>query len=125
MLQPNGSFLCHVDENEYERLKLAFDQTGIGDAGTIVWDKRNPMTAGAGVALQHEYIVWHSNASQPIYMQNTNIRAMLEKAKEIIQEHKGPTPKAAKEYADWVRTNPSLSGGERAYRFIDETRSCI
>jgi adenine-specific DNA-methyltransferase len=124
MLQSNGSFLCHVDENEYERLKLAFDQTGIGDAGTIVWDKRNPMTASAGVALQHEYILWQSNANKPIYMQNSNIRAMLEKAKEIIHKHDGPTSKAAKEYADWVRTNPSLSGGEKAYRFIDE-QGCI
>lgn len=120
MLKPNASFLCHVDENEYERLKIAFDQAGIGDAGTIIWDKRNPMTASAGIALQHEYIVWRSNINQPIYMQNINIRTMLEKSKEIIQKHNGPTSETKKEYANWIRTNPALSGGEKAYRFIDE-----
>lgn len=120
ILKPNASFLCHVDENEYERLKIAFDQAGIGDAGTIIWDKRNPMTASAGIALQHEYIVWRSNINQPIYMQNINIRTMLEKSKEIIQKHNGPTSEAKKEYANWIRTNPALSGGEKAYHFIDE-----
>ena len=115
-----GHFLCHADENEYERLKLAFDEMGISDAGTIVWDKRNPMTARAGVALQHEYIIWRTNANKPIYMQNGKIRAMLAKAKEAMQKHGGPIPQAAKEYADWVRTNPALSGGEKAYRFLDE-----
>jgi hypothetical protein len=119
-LQPDGSFLCHADENEYERLKLTFDQIGIGDAGTVVWDKRNPMTARAGVALQHEYVIWRTDTCHPIYTQNSNIGAMLAMAKEIIEKHGGPTPKAAKEYADWVRTNSALSGGEKAYCFIDK-----
>ncbi|MGH7800093.1 MAG: site-specific DNA-methyltransferase [Thermodesulfobacteriota bacterium] len=119
LLLLEGYFLCHADENEYERLKLAFDEMGISDAGTIVWDKRNPMTARAGVALQHEYVIWRTNANKPIYMQNGNIRAMLAKAKEVMQKHGGPTPQATKEYADWVRTNPALSGGEKAYCLLD------
>jgi len=120
LLQPGGSFLCHADENEYERLKLTFDEIGIGDAGTVVWDKRNPMTARRGVALQHEYIIWRSGTDNPIYMQNHNIRAMLAKAQQIVQKHGRVTPQAAKDYAEWVRSNPGLTGGEKAYCFIDE-----
>lgn len=120
LLQSEGHFLCHADENEYERLKLIFDQTGIGDAGTVVWDKRNPMTARAGVALQHEYLIWRTDADNPIYMQNAIIRAMLAKADQIIEKHGGPNLQAAKEYAKWVRKNPALSGGEKAYCYMDE-----
>jgi len=119
-LQAKGAFLTHVDENEFERLKLFFDQIDIGDAGTIVWDKRNPMTAGAGVALQHEYVLWRTNFVIPISMRNGNARLILAKANEVIRKYNGTTTKAKKEYADWIRINPSLSGGEKAYRFIDE-----
>lgn len=119
LLQPDGHFLCHADENEYERLKLICDQMGIGNAGTVVWDKRNPMTAGAGVALQHEYLIWRTNADNPIYVQNISIRAMIAKANQVIEKYGRPTPQARKEYADWVRKNPALSGGEKAYHSID------
>src|ERR1700730_4062754 len=54
-LTPDGSFLCHVDENEYERLHLLFDTLSIPSGGTIVWDKKNPMLGRKGVATQHEY----------------------------------------------------------------------
>jgi adenine-specific DNA-methyltransferase len=120
ILVPNGSLLCHVDENEYERVKLMFDQFGILDAGTVVWDKRNPMTARRGVATQHEYIIWRSNTGKPIYQRNRNIVTMLLKAREIIEKCGGVTPEAQKEYAKWVQSNPHLTGGEKAYRFLDE-----
>lgn len=120
MLSSDGSFLCHIDENEYERLQLMFEQFSIPNAGTVVWDKRNPMNAGRGIATQHEYIVWRSRQETPIYLRNDSILAMLRAAEEIVKKHGGVTEKAQKEYAAWVTDNAELTGGEKAYRFLDE-----
>jgi len=116
-----SSFLCHIDENEYERLSLLFERFSVPDAGTIVWDKRNPMNAGRGVATQHEYIIWRSFQNSPLYLRNENIISMLQRASEIVEKYKGPTEDAQKEYASWVDNNPNLTGGEKAYRYLDET----
>ena len=63
-LTPDGSFLCHIDENEYERLRMLFDRYDMDNAGTVIWDKRNPMTGGSGIAVQHEYVIWRTNGNQ-------------------------------------------------------------
>ncbi|MDX9954840.1 MAG: site-specific DNA-methyltransferase [Anaerolineae bacterium] len=120
MLNHDGSFLCHIDENEYERLHLLFGQLAIPNVGTIVWDKRNPMNAGRGVALQHEYIIWRSRRETPIYLRNDSILAMLSAAADIIRKHGGVTEQAQKEYTVWVNSNSALTGGEKSYRFLDE-----
>lgn len=120
LLDTEGSFLCHIDDNEYERLHLLFDQAGIPSAGTVVWDKRNPMTAGRGVATQHEYVIWRSATNKPIYLRNTNIRMMLNKVDELIRKHGGVTLEAKKEFSEWVKKNPELSGGEKAYCSLDD-----
>jgi adenine-specific DNA-methyltransferase len=120
LLTNEGSFLCHIDENEYERLHLLFEEMGLPNAGTVVWDKRNPMTAGRGVANQHEYVIWRSNTNKPIYMRSATIEMMLNKAKELISKHGGVTEEVRTAYAEWVRNNPKLSGGEKAYRYIDD-----
>lgn len=120
LLFQDSHFLSHIDENEYERLKILFDIIGIPDAGTVIWDKRNPMTARRGVATQHEYIVWRSAIDDSIYQKNTNIVEMLETAKAIIAKYGGVTEDARREYAEWVRKNPKLSGGEKAYCYLDE-----
>ncbi|RMI14263.1 MAG: site-specific DNA-methyltransferase, partial [Calditrichaeota bacterium] len=119
-LAEDGSLQCHIDEHEYEKLKLWLDELGMGDAGTVVWDKRNPMTARAGIALQHEYILWRSNYARPIYGTNDNIMAILKKVDAVIRKHGGVNESARKEYAKWLNENPNLSGGEKAYRYIDE-----
>jgi len=69
MMSLDGSYLCHIDENEYERLQLLFERFPVPNAGTIVWDKRNPMNAGRGIATQHEYVIWRSRQKTPIYLQ--------------------------------------------------------
>ncbi|HEX7031972.1 MAG TPA: site-specific DNA-methyltransferase [Nitrososphaera sp.] len=119
LLQADGSFLCHIDENEYERLHLLLEKFPLPDAGTIVWDKRNPMNAGRGVATQHEYIICRSGWDEPIYLNSGNASAMLEAAASIIKKHGGVTEAARKEYAKWVSDNDRLSGGEKAYRYLD------
>jgi adenine-specific DNA-methyltransferase len=87
LLSLSGSYLCHIDENEYERLQLLFERFSILNAGTIAWDKRNPMNAGRGVATQHEYVIWRSGTETPIYMRNDNIISMLKAAAEIIKKY--------------------------------------
>lgn len=120
LITDKGHLLCHVDENEYERLKILLDSIGIPDAGTVVWDKRNPMTARRGVATQHEYIVWRSAVDESIYQKNTNVVEILSTARAIISKYGGVTDEARREYADWVRTNARLTGGEKAYCYLDD-----
>ena len=119
MICKDGSFLCHIDENEYERLQLLFEQYSIPNIGTIIWDKRNPMLGRKGIATQHEYVVWRSYQETPIYLQNDNILVILRSAEEIIKKHGSVTEKAQKEYIAWLDSNLEFSGGEKAYRYLD------
>jgi adenine-specific DNA-methyltransferase len=124
LISADGHLLCHIDENEYERLKILLDSIGIPDAGTVVWDKRNPMTARRGIATQHEYIVWRSATEKSIYQGSTNILEILRAAERIIARHGGVTDVARREYSEWVRKNHRLSGGEKAYSYLDD-KGCI
>ena len=119
-LAQDGSFFCHIDENEYERLHLLFESTGIPDIGTIVWDKRNPMTGGGGIAIQHEYIICRSRSSDALCLWNANTALILNKAKELLSKHGEVSDSAKSEFSSWVSHNPQLTGGEKAYRYIDD-----
>ena len=120
MLTGDGSYLCHIDENEYERLQLLFDRLPIPNAGTAVWDKRNPMNAGRGLAIQHEYVIWRSNKDSPIYLRNYGISLMLKAADSMLQKYGGVSEEARKEFAEYVADNKQLTGGEKAYRHLDD-----
>ncbi|WP_423908547.1 site-specific DNA-methyltransferase [Candidatus Spongiihabitans sp.] len=119
-LSDDGSFLCHIDENEYERLHLLMDNSGLLNAGTVIWDKRNPMTGGSGIAKQHEYVIFRMKTDQTFNAQSKNIKIMLAKAEAIIKRNDGVTDTAKKQYAEWVSRNSKLSGGEQACRFLDD-----
>lgn len=119
LLATEGALLCHIDENEYERLHALLSEMPIADAGTVVWDKRNPMNAGSGVALQHEYIIWRSNTSQVIYGKSAT-EEIIAKASELINKAEGVTPEVKAEFATWINNNPNLSGGEKAYKYLDD-----
>ena len=120
LMARNGSFLCHIDENEYERLHMVFGSLPIRNAGTVIWDKRNPMTGGKGIAIQHEYLIWRSNSDTAFNLRNNSISLLLAKAKEVVRRNGGVTQRCRKEFSKFVSTNPELSGGEKAYRFLDE-----
>ena len=120
ILSADASYLCHIDENEYERLHLLFEQLPLPSAGTAVWDKRNPMNAGRGLALQHEYVIWRSNKDTPIYLRNDSVYSMLKAAERILKKHGGASEEARKEYAQYVVKNKQLTGGEKAYRHLDD-----
>lgn len=121
LLTDNGHLLCHIDENEYERLKNLSEMLGIKDAGTVVWDKRNPMTGGSGIALQHEYVLWLSNLQKSINQRNLTILSILNTAKQVIDEHGGVNTAAKQAFAKWIRDNEELSGGEKAYSNLDDS----
>lgn len=119
LLSSYGQFVCHIDENEYERLHLLLDEAGLANAGTVVWDKRNPMNGGSGVAMQHEYISWRTVGEKKLILPNDAVQSMLATVKKLIEEEGGVTDSVKKRYATWLNSNKELSGGEKAYRYID------
>ncbi len=119
-LTQSGSLLCHIDENEYERLKLLADDSGIPNGGTIVWDKRNPMLGRKGVATQHEYVMWRTRIEGSLYLRNANQRLIIETARQLVAKHGGVNKKSREAFAKWISTYPNLTGGERAYRLIED-----
>ena len=118
-LTPAGSLLCHIDENEYERLQLLGGKLDISNGGTVVWDKRNPMLGRKGIATQHEYVVWWTLREGSFYLRNKNQRLIVATAQALIQKYGGVTQEARQEFARWVATYPGLTGGERANRLIN------
>lgn len=118
-MSKSGSLLCHIDENEYERLHMLTDDLPVPNAGTVVWDKRNPMLGRKGVATQHEYVLWCTAIDGPLYLRNANQRLILTRATEIIARHGGVTDQARREFAAWIAACPGLSGGERANRHLN------
>jgi adenine-specific DNA-methyltransferase len=119
-LTRDGALLCHVDENEYERLHLLFDMIGLPNGGTIVWDKKNPMLGRTGVATQHEYVTWRTFVEDSIYLRKATFEMILAKAQEFQNKHRGVNNDARQEFADWITKHPGLTGGERAYRYLED-----
>lgn len=120
-LNSNGQYICHIDENEYEKLHLVFDSTTLQNAGTVIWDKRNPMNGGSGIAMQHEYIIWRCAGEKTLTLPNTSVLTMLDKVNELIKSEGMVNDVVRKKYSAWVNSNSKLSGGEKAYRYIDDS----
>ena len=120
LLNDRGSLVCHIDENEYERLHLLFERLGIPNAGTIVWDKRNPMTGGGGIAIQHEYVIWRTKSDRALNLRTSHVQSILDRAKELVRKYPASLQQARAQFADWIRRNDALSGGEKAYRYLDD-----
>jgi adenine-specific DNA-methyltransferase len=121
LLTKDGTYQCHIDENEYEVLHMLFENSGIPNAGTLVWDKKNPMLGRKGVATQHEYVIWRTQSDAPVYRKNSNVRRIIGQAKSIIEKHGGVTVGAKQEYSKWITSCEGLSGGERAYHLMDDS----
>ena len=120
LLSEDGSYLCHIDENEYERLQLLMDNTELLNAGTVIWDKKNPMMGAKGIATQHEYILWRTRHEGSFYLKFSNVQSILDKSADLIKKHNGINDTVREEFSKWVLENTELSGGERFYRFIDD-----
>ena len=120
LLMKDGAFLCHIDEHEYERLHLLLEATDLLNAGTIVWDKRNPVSGRKGIATQHEYVIWRSKSEQFLSAESKNRRLILNKVNELIRVYGSVNEKVRSEFQKWIASNRNFSGGESAYRYIDD-----
>jgi adenine-specific DNA-methyltransferase len=111
----------HIDENEYEYLYHIFDDLPIQKQGTIVWDKRNPVSGASKIATQHEYIICHSKGNIKLKSKKSNATLILDKAKELIELNNGIiNDELRKEFRKWVKKNDEFTNGEKAYSEIDE-----
>ena len=119
LLSTNGTFLVHIDEYEFQRLNLLLEQI-FGYVGTAIWDKLNPMMGAKALATQHEYIFFCSHEPRAFFIRPENVKKILAKAASIVLKHGKVTAGAQREFTNWVRQAPGLSGGERAYQYIDE-----
>ena len=93
--------------------------------GTVVWDKKNPMTGGHGIATQHEYLTWFSPDDITISINPESAEAMLKKAEELIKANKGVVDDQVRaEYRSWLSANAEIERGDKAYSNIsDDGRS--
>ena len=119
-MDSDGFLLCHIDEIEYEKLYLLLEGLQIPDVGTIIWDKRNPMTGGGGIATQHEYIICRSKSTNPLHHTRDNRQLILDKAKEMAGQDGIFSEEAKKEFSRWVTRNENFTGGEKAYKYLDD-----
>jgi len=120
LLLADGAYLCHIDENECEVLHMLLTHIGIPDAGTIIWDKKNPMLGRSNIATQHEYVLWRTFSEASVYVRPTNVRMIIAKAESLVRQHGGVNDAARREFASWIAKCEGLTGGERAYRLIDD-----
>lgn len=88
--------------------------------GTLIWDKRNPMTGGKGIAIQHEYIQWLSKDEITISSTTENAKEILSVARDLVKKYNGVNEQVKLEFSNWFRSNNKLTGGDRAYSNIDE-----
>jgi len=115
-----GTFICHVDENEIEPLSILCKQM-FGYVGIAIWDKLNPIMGIKGLSVQHEYIVFCTNEPRVFLIRPENVRLILAKAREIVEKYGGVNELAKREFAEWVKRKQGLSGGERAYQYLDDS----
>ncbi len=120
LMRPDGAFLCHIDENEYERLHILFSHMGVPDGGTVIWDKKNPMLGRKQIATAHEYVLWRTWNEASVFMRSDNVNKILKKAASCIRLEGGVNDRSRKEFRTWLVKQKDFSGGERAYEHIDD-----
>ena len=121
LMAKESTYMCHIDENEYERLNVLLDSYPLMNPGTLIWDKRNPMTGGGGIAKQHEYVVCRSTFEGQLLVRSDNAKLMLKTVEKLIKNAGGVvTDEIRDQYRKWLKEQKSLSGGERAYCYIDD-----
>ena len=121
LMAPESScLLCHIDENEYENLFQLFDRMPTMNQGTLIWDKRNPVSGTNTIATQHEYVLCHSKGNIKLQDRSLNRKTILRKGSALVKKHGGVTQQCRAEFREWLRNKPEFSAGERAFSEIDE-----
>ena len=109
LLAPDSCILCHIDEHEYENLFQVFSALPMRNQGTLVWDKRNPVSGANRIATQHEYVVCRSKGNIKLQYRSLNREAILKKASTLVKKHGGPSHKnAVKNLKIGLRINLNL-----------------
>lgn len=88
--------------------------------GTIVWDKRNPVSGANRIATQHEYIICQSKGNIKLHYYSVNREAILKQADTLVKRHGVSTPECHKEFKDWLKSRSEFNDGDRAFSKIDE-----
>ena len=121
LLGNDSCIQVHIDENEYEYLYHIFSDFPLLKQGTIIWDKRNPVSGASKIATQHEYILCFSKGEIKLKSKKSNARLILSKAKELIGENNGVIDQTIKKtFKDWVKENEDFTNGEKAYCELDK-----
>lgn len=129
LLSEEGVILLHIDEHEIASLELICkDVLGENNyLGTIIWDKKNPKGEVAGVAYQHESIlVFCKNrleftSKNQFLKEKENAAEMLTVVNGLIKKNGGMSDAVREGYIEWLKQHKDkLSGGEKAYKYIDE-----
>ncbi len=129
LLCEDGIIFISIDEHEIHNLaEICTDVFGQSNyLNEIVWDKRNPKGEACGLSQQHEYIVACTKNKGKLaerdyfYRKKEHAAQMLAKAEACLRSAKGNTHQAEKLYQAWLKTKENeFSGGEMAYKFIDE-----
>jgi adenine-specific DNA-methyltransferase len=123
LLSDQSCYQAHIDENEYEELYKLFELENFNYQSTVLWDKKNPMMGGKGVAIQHEYIIWCSNSDEPFPTKNDNVLSMLEYKDKLFKQYGKINEQCRTDFAKWVQSNKKLTGGEKAYKYIEDDGS--
>ena len=126
-----GHMAVHIDENEQENLNRLLSSLFGADNnfGQMIWDKRNPKGDAKGLAIQHESIFWvvknrdiFANKVGNLARPKRNAETILDTAKKFIKKHKS-LDEARKAFKIWLKEQKHFSGGELAYKEIDESRN--
>ena len=128
LLTDDGAIFIHIDEHEVFTLQALCNEIfgKNNELGTIIWDKRNPKGVAVGVAYQHESILVYCKnrtafADVPFLKKKENADIMLAKVAFLIRQEGGVNDTVKEQYRSWINDNKAvLTGGESAYRFVDE-----
>jgi adenine-specific DNA-methyltransferase len=108
LLNENGVFICHIDENEFDALNLLLETEIFSNndfLGVIIWNKLNPKGEVAGVATMHEYVLIYAkkkdnfkNLENILTRAKPNALTILKKAKSLFSKiGKKQIPESIKE----------------------------
>ena len=127
LMSCDGQFCVHIDENENENLHRLMSGIFGSDnyLGAMIWNKRNPKGDAKGLAVQHESILWAVKDADKLSSDENDLRRPKRNAKKILDMARRCIRKsdtldgARKKFSDWLNVQ-SFSGGELAYKFLDD-----
>ena len=119
LMTDDGLIIVHIDENEYPNLEKILSEI-FGESnnlGTVVWDKRNPKGAVAGVAQQHELLSIYCKDLEAYKQSNTlqrpkeNANKILGYVRDLIDKEGEVNDRVREQFKKWL-AKQGFSGGD-------------